>query len=92
MWGLTWPAMLAAADDNPRIRARVDFYLTRNPEELYDLQADPNGLTNLATNPDHAGALEERRAILTAWLGDSHDRLTDKFGDYRSRQVTRTTR
>jgi N-sulfoglucosamine sulfohydrolase len=92
MWGLTWPSMLAAAEDNRRSEPASTFYLTRNPEELYDLQADPNCLTNLATDPNHTEALQQRRETLAEWLRDSQDRLTEPFGDCRNKQVTRTTR
>jgi choline-sulfatase len=33
-----------------------------DPEQLFDLESDPHELTNLATEPEHAGSLAELRA------------------------------
>jgi iduronate 2-sulfatase len=40
----------------------------RNGIELYDHHADPHEYTNLATDPKHAGTLEELRALLASTL------------------------
>ncbi|PAW70639.1 MAG: hypothetical protein B9S35_14875 [Opitutia bacterium Tous-C5TDCM] len=45
----------------------------RAPEELYDLQADPFELNNLARDPRHRATLDRLRAVLTAWLKDTRD-------------------
>ncbi len=45
----------------------------RAPEELYDLQADPFELNNLAGDPRHRATLERLRAVLAAWLKDTRD-------------------
>ncbi len=46
------------------------------PEQLYDLQADPYELRNLAQskNPAHQAALQRFRAALDAWISDTGDR------------------
>jgi arylsulfatase A-like enzyme len=38
------------------------FFQERQPEELYDLQADPDNVRNLAGDPAHRAALERLRA------------------------------
>jgi arylsulfatase A-like enzyme len=43
------------------------FAPTRPKEELYDLTADPNEVTNLAGEPKHAGTLEAMRKKLADW-------------------------
>jgi N-sulfoglucosamine sulfohydrolase len=40
----------------------------RPTEELYDTEADPGELSNLARRPEHATELERLRATLDAWL------------------------
>lgn len=82
MWGLSWPAMVAAAEANAEVRQRVEFYLTRTPEELYDLQADPDCLHNLAGKPNHAVALAERQAALAAWMASTRDPLRERYNTY----------
>lgn len=48
---------------------------TMPEEELYDLQADPYELNNLAksTNPAHQAALKNLRGVLTKWIEDTDD-------------------
>jgi arylsulfatase A-like enzyme len=46
----------------------------RPPEELYDLQADPHELRNLAADPAHGGTLAEHRAALEEWITRTDDR------------------
>lgn len=46
---------------------------SRAPEELYDLQADPFELNNLAEDPRHRTTLDRLRAVLASWLKDTHD-------------------
>jgi arylsulfatase A-like enzyme len=46
---------------------------SRPPEELYDLQADPFELHNLASDPAHRATLEHLRQQLDAWIADTHD-------------------
>ena len=45
-------------------------------EELYDTQADPHELENLADseNPEHRSALIAMRAALDTWIADTGDR------------------
>ncbi|WP_433874893.1 sulfatase family protein [Sinomonas atrocyanea] len=79
MWGLTWSAMLEAAETDSSIKDRSDFYLTRSPEELYDLTADPDCLHNLAGNPDLADVLAEKQAALAAWMSETGDPLLKEY-------------
>ncbi len=43
-------------------------------EELYDLEADPHEVRNLASSPEHAGTLRRLRAALEAWIEETGDR------------------
>ena len=71
MTGLSWNAMRA----DPALAARVDFYLHRVPEELYDLHTDPSCLANLAGNPGHAEILARMRKLLAEWMTTTADPL-----------------
>ena len=46
---------------------------TMPPEELYDLQADPHEIKNLAHDPAHAETLKRLRAAVDQWIADTHD-------------------
>ena len=46
---------------------------TKPKEELYDTQADPFEVKNLATNPDHAAMLKEMSTALDKWIMDTKD-------------------
>jgi N-sulfoglucosamine sulfohydrolase len=43
------------------------------PEELYDLEQDPDETTNLADRPEHAALLADCRARMTAWRRTTRD-------------------
>jgi hypothetical protein len=46
------------------------------PEELYDLEADPHEIQNLATSadPGHRATLERLRGVLTRWIETTDDK------------------
>jgi N-sulfoglucosamine sulfohydrolase len=55
---------------------RGEYYGSRRPEEeLYDLQADPLEMTNLAGDPAHAGTLADLRGRVQAWMEETDDIL-----------------
>ena len=56
--------MVAVAPFEPSVAARVDAFLNRPEEELYDLERDPAELVNLAADPAHRETLERMRAAL----------------------------
>jgi N-sulfoglucosamine sulfohydrolase len=63
---LSWEGMRNA--DPVRIGERaLKSYIRRPPEELYDLEADPHEVTNLAGDPEHRDLLLEMRAAMEEW-------------------------
>ena len=54
---------------------------TRPREELYDVQADPHELRNLAADPAHAAALAKHRAALDDWIARTDDKGRDPEPD-----------
>ena len=47
--------------------------LTKPVEELYDTDADPHEIRNLADRPEHAETLKRMRGVLEAWMKETHD-------------------
>jgi len=62
----------------------LEAFRHRPAEELYDLAADPDEVTNLVADPAHASALAYLRAQLATWRTATHDPwmagVTDPFG------------
>lgn len=54
---------------------KLFFAPTKPPEELYDVEADPHEVNNLAASkgPEHQKALKELRAALDRWVGETND-------------------
>ena len=73
--GLAFQAMQASTD--LKIAERVKFFLYRTPEELYDLDADPNELHNLAKDPKHQQTLKQMRAQLLEEMVKTQDLLRE---------------
>ncbi len=46
---------------------------SRPPEELYDVEADPFQLNNLAENPEYRGVLDEMRLQQKRWREETND-------------------
>ncbi len=59
--------------------------MTKPPEELYDTQADPWEVDNLAGDPKHRDALKRMRRAHLAWMKDIHDLGLLPEADLRTR-------
>jgi N-sulfoglucosamine sulfohydrolase len=79
MAGLTWKAMLAAADGNPEIKARTEFYLHRVPEEFYEMSNDRCERDNLIADPTRQTEIESMRKELLALMQRTNDPFTEAF-------------
>lgn len=65
-----------ALTDTPEImlgRRRLANYIFRGPEELFDLENDPEELVNLALKPEYKTILEEMRGTLEDWQYETGD-------------------
>ncbi|MCO6043360.1 sulfatase [Aeoliella sp. ICT_H6.2] len=79
--GRSMRAMVAAAKNNPDIAARVQHFLYRTTEEMYDLENDPDCLVNLIAEPNdqytpRATAMSKR---LWHWMRDTNDPAREQF-------------
>ncbi|MBA4148789.1 MAG: sulfatase [Verrucomicrobia bacterium] len=52
---------------------KLFFAPTKPKEELYDCEADPHEVKNLANDPKHAKKLKELRAALDKWIKETKD-------------------
>jgi len=80
--GLTMKAMKRAAGQNEQIAARVQHFLYRTPEELYDYEVDPDALRNLVDDAAHRAQLKKLRAVLMEQMEETQDPVLPLFRDY----------
>lgn len=73
---LYWNSWLEEAKTNPAAAAVVKRSVERPAEELYDLQADPHEMQNLAGDPKQASRVASMRAELKAWMKQQGDTET----------------
>ncbi len=57
------------------------WFQTKPVEELYDLQADPDELTNVAGRPEHQARLKHMRHALADWMTEVGDKGALPEGD-----------
>jgi N-sulfoglucosamine sulfohydrolase len=74
----TWQSVLKRKDTQYGSRT-VEAYVHRPREELYDLEADPQEIVNLAARPEHAKVLAELREKLVAWQKKTGDPWLIKY-------------
>jgi N-sulfoglucosamine sulfohydrolase len=75
----TYRRMVALAKNDPEIAARVETYQHRVVEELYDVEKDPNCLTNLITDTAHAKDADTMRSLLDSWMVKYGDPMLEIF-------------
>jgi len=79
--GLTWRAMIKAAETDPEIAKRVELYKYRVPEEFYDFKNDPDGLINLVNDPEYADELNIFRSKMLEMMKKYDDPAYQAFRD-----------
>ena len=82
--GRTFKAMRAAGIENAEIANRVELFVHRVVEELYDFENDPDALNNLVDNPAYARELDRLRSELEAWMIDNDDSALEAFRNRQS--------
>lgn len=71
----TWRSWRRLAPTDPGLAQRMRGLEFRAEEELFDLDADPCELNNLASSDEHRGTLESLRTRLHRWLVEEEDPL-----------------
>lgn len=79
MSGRTFAAMSNAAKQNEAIAQRVQHYLYRCPEELYDYEQDPNAMKNLIDQPSANESLSMLRSSLLTHMQRTNDPQLENF-------------
>lgn len=79
MSGLTFDAMKEAALTDPDVKARVDLFLLRKVEELYDVENDNSCLVDLMDKPEYAQLVDEMRNKMHEYMVQSQDGFLDKY-------------
>jgi len=77
--GRSFKAMQAAAATDADIARRVDLFVHRVPEELYDFQADPDAYRNLIDDPNYAEIADRMRSALGDWMRRVNDPAFEVF-------------
>jgi N-sulfoglucosamine sulfohydrolase len=85
--GLCMKAMEEAAKDDPAIAERVRMHRYRVPEELYDLEADPDCLNNLMDDPAYEVQRDAMRAALKHQMEESRDPVLEAFENRASSDI-----
>lgn len=75
----TYRRMAELATTDEWIAARHDLYQHRVVEELYDIEKDPNCLSNLIDASDHQEELARLRSELDSWMVRTGDHILDVF-------------
>jgi N-sulfoglucosamine sulfohydrolase len=77
--GRTFEAMKKAAEQDGAVADRVELFLHRVPEELYNFGNDPHALTNLIEEPGASEELKHLQEALEAWMVETKDPALDSF-------------
>ena len=79
--GLTWKAMVTAAETDQEIAKRVELFKHRVKEEFYDLKNDPDALHNLIEDPAYSGQIDEFRERMLQAMIKYNDPAYEAFRD-----------
>lgn len=87
-------SMNKVAGQNQAVLERVQHYLLRAPEELYDWTKDLGSQVNLVENPEFATQLKKSREKLRNWMRVNHDPLLKNYEAkiYKHANKTRLTK
>lgn len=80
--GLALRSMIDAGRTDAEIAKRVLYFMFRTREEMYDFEADPDGLHNLANHSAHRDTLARLRGELLNWMGETGDPIRGEFESY----------
>ena len=83
MSGLTWRAMVRAAETDKAIAARVRHFSHRVPLEFYDYEQDPDALNNLIDDPKTQPLVREYRERLERLMETANDPALASYQDLK---------
>ena len=83
--GLTWNAMVTAAESDPAVAARVKHFRYRVPLEFYDYGQDPDALDNRIHDPRAREVIQDYARRLGEFMRSSGD---SALADYERRVLS----
>ena len=81
---VSWRAIVEAAEQNEKLRSRVDHFIYRCPEEFYDETRDPDERENLISAPAHRDEIAQMKSLLLEHMERSSDPLLDNFRRFQT--------
>lgn len=75
----SWQAMIKAAENDAKIKVRVEHFLYRCPEEFYDEERDPDERDNLINASPYSNEIAEMKSLLLEQMERTGDPLTSQF-------------
>ncbi len=73
MSGLSYNALAEAAKTNPRIKSRVDQFITGTPLSFYNERTDPEERANLINDPNYKPDIQRLQQLLLAHMEKTDD-------------------
>lgn len=77
--GRTYSALKEASVSDKLVADRLNMYIYRVPEELYDFKTDPDGLQNLIDDPEYQEKIQEMKGLLLKEMKRTNDPIQDDF-------------
>ena len=77
--GLSWNAMVSAAESDPAVAARVRHFQYRVPLEFYDYQQDPDALNNRIHDPEAKDTIQAYALRLGEFMRSTGDFALSDF-------------
>ncbi len=77
----TWKSWERLAQDDEELAARMKRLVLRPPRELFDLEADPWELENLAGRAEHAQLEKQLLGVLREWMTATGDEFAGELSD-----------
>jgi N-sulfoglucosamine sulfohydrolase len=74
--------MREAGKTDPAVQQRLEMFLHRVPEELYDFEKDPHALHNLIDDARYRDEVNRMRVKMAAWMKEKRDRLLADFTSF----------
>jgi N-sulfoglucosamine sulfohydrolase len=73
MQGLTYPAMIKAAQSELKVKARVEQFILGTPMAFYDLHEDPGQRVNLIDRAEHKERIHRMTQALQDYMKSTND-------------------
>jgi N-sulfoglucosamine sulfohydrolase len=79
MSGLSYKGLARAARTSPRIKARVDQYITGTPLSFFNLESDADERTNLVDDPRYRAEVQKLQSLLLAHMERTNDPQLENY-------------